>query len=263
MPSSKFGDCYPSQFIQGYTSIVNASSSIAPMFSPLVCPSGWSTAREWDNGYIACCASGFAFHPPDTTADANRPGYGGTCYSNFIDGNTVNLTVYDSASITATAAWVVSTNTDQAYAHPIDGFKLDSVSSSSGQLSGGAIAGITIGAVAGLFIIVLLFWLHRRKRKAAALQQAQSHDASAAHNAIMSPVETSVYGGSTVISPQSEQKELPLSPADQSWATTPASHEYNVTTNITSPDGHTPRYELDGPSLGEMDGGWRGNEMRG
>lgn len=130
-------------------------------------------------------------------------------------------------------------------------------------MSGGAIAGITIGAVAGLFIIVLLFWLHRRKRKAAALQQAQSHDASAAHNAIMSPVETSVYGGSTVISPQSEQKELPLSPADQSWATTPASHEYNVTTNITSPDGHTPRYELDGPSLGEMDGGWRGNEMRG
>lgn len=40
----------------------------------------------------------------------------------------MNLTVYDSASITATAAWVVSTNTDQAYAHPIDGFKLDSVS---------------------------------------------------------------------------------------------------------------------------------------
>lgn len=55
--SSKFGDCYPSQFIQGYTSIVNASSSIAPMFSPLVCPIGWSTAQEWDNGYIACCQS--------------------------------------------------------------------------------------------------------------------------------------------------------------------------------------------------------------
>lgn len=57
VPSSKFGECYPSQFIQGYTSIVNASSSIAPMFSPLVCPVGWQTAREWENGYIACCPS--------------------------------------------------------------------------------------------------------------------------------------------------------------------------------------------------------------
>ncbi len=40
----------------------------------------------------------------------------------------MDVTVYDSESVTATAAWVASTNTDQAYAHPIDGFKLDDVS---------------------------------------------------------------------------------------------------------------------------------------
>ena len=61
VPGTKFGACYPSQFIDGYTSLGNASSSVAPIFSPLVCPSGcplgWHTARTWENGYIACCAA--------------------------------------------------------------------------------------------------------------------------------------------------------------------------------------------------------------
>ena len=61
--------------------------------------------------------------------DPNRPAYGGTCYSAFQQGETVNVTQFDTASLTATATFYASTNTDHAYAHPIEGFKLDSVGS--------------------------------------------------------------------------------------------------------------------------------------
>lgn len=67
-----------------------------------------------------------------------------------------------------------------------------------------------------------------------------------------------------------EQKELPKQPTEHNMAwqnISPASQEYGAMTDITSPTDHrydaAPRYELDGPSLGEMDGGWRGTEMRG
>lgn len=59
LPGLKVDDCYPSQWAAGYTSVVGSSSSIAPMMSPLVCPSGWATQSDdtWTSGYIACCAS--------------------------------------------------------------------------------------------------------------------------------------------------------------------------------------------------------------
>jgi hypothetical protein len=57
VPQSKFPECYPTEFIGGYTSIFNISSSIAPMMSPLVAPIGWHTVKELDNGYIALCPS--------------------------------------------------------------------------------------------------------------------------------------------------------------------------------------------------------------
>ncbi|KAI1451893.1 hypothetical protein F4805DRAFT_473005 [Annulohypoxylon moriforme] len=150
--------------------ISNSSSSVAPLFSPLVCPKGWTAAKTWTNGYIACCASGFLLHPPDTTVDPNRPAYGGTCYSNFQVGQTAEVTAYDSASVTATAEWVASATNDQAYAHPIDGFQeVSDDSTSPAGLSGGAIAGIVVGSVVGLIIILLalLFLLQRYRRKKA------------------------------------------------------------------------------------------------
>lgn len=55
VPGTIVGDCYPTEFIQGYFSELGASSSIAPFFKPLVCPKGWHTAETWANGYIACC----------------------------------------------------------------------------------------------------------------------------------------------------------------------------------------------------------------
>lgn len=59
LPGLKVDDCYPSQWADGYTSLVGSSSSIAPMMSPLVCPSGWTTQSDsaWTSGYMACCAS--------------------------------------------------------------------------------------------------------------------------------------------------------------------------------------------------------------
>lgn len=121
----KVSDCYPSQFMERYTSLVNESSSIAPLMSPLVCPKGWKTAKEWENGYIACCASGYNLAPPSVTSDTDRPAYGGTCYSNFEVGQTVTVTAYDSENVTATVDWVASSTADQAYGHVIDGFALD------------------------------------------------------------------------------------------------------------------------------------------
>lgn len=68
IPGTTQGDCYPSQWIEGYTSVVGASSSIAPLLSPLVCPSGWTTQQDstWSTGYMACCAS-YVLRPPSPT----------------------------------------------------------------------------------------------------------------------------------------------------------------------------------------------------
>ncbi|CAH0056040.1 unnamed protein product [Clonostachys solani] len=199
---SKVTDCYPSQFIKRYTSSFNQSSSMAPLMSPLVCPEGWVTARQWDNAYIVCCASGYQLAPPSTTVDADRPGYGGTCYSNFLVGQTATVTGYNSSMLTATFPWVASSSADQAYAHPIDGFAMDLLASltsssesatstsasasssstlaiatatndssedsstaSSSSISGGAIAGIVIGCLAGLALIILAVFLLIRRRR--------------------------------------------------------------------------------------------------
>ncbi|KAI1134201.1 hypothetical protein F5Y05DRAFT_399652 [Hypoxylon sp. FL0543] len=241
VPGSKFGDCYPSDFIAGYTSVHNASSSIAPMFSPLVCPEGWETAKTWTNGYIACCASGFLLHPPDTTVDPNRPAYGGTCYSTFQADQTVTLTAYDTASVTATATWVASA-TDQAYAHPIDGFQVVSDdSASSSKLSGGAIAGIVVGSVAGfiaiLLAIILLVLRYRRSKLAQYSPEAQQENPPANWN-----------------------KELPTSPTS-GYLQSP-NESTGGTFGSRSPSYRTTqRYELSCPVAHELDSGWKGREL--
>ncbi|KAK8074562.1 Cfem domain protein [Apiospora hydei] len=170
VPGPANGDCYPSEFIQGYTSIANSSSSIAPFFKPLICPVGWSVAQEWENGYIVCCYDGFFFTPPETTAYPDRPGYGGTCYSQFGVGKTVPVTKYGTANVTGTAMFPATRVEDSAYGHPMDGFKVGAGSGQGKGLNGGAIAGIVIGVVLGLAAIALavFFLLRRRKTKQAA-----------------------------------------------------------------------------------------------
>lgn len=54
----KSSDCYPSQWIEQFTSSPGWDMSVAPMMSPLACPSAWTTvATTYINlpGYIACC----------------------------------------------------------------------------------------------------------------------------------------------------------------------------------------------------------------
>lgn len=197
-------DCYPSEFIQGYTSIPGSSSSIAPLLSPLVCPKGWNTILTQED-YIACCASGYQFTPPKSV-DSKRPAYGGTCYSPFTLGQTTTVTLYGLEEISATREWVASRTGDQAFGHVIDGFALDlikstpatssssetgsvtgapvdngsdgSTNSSSSSISGGAIAGIVIGSLAGVAMIIgaAFFFVRRRAQQQGLEQIGQSRD---------------------------------------------------------------------------------------
>ncbi|KAF3001710.1 hypothetical protein E8E14_001720 [Neopestalotiopsis sp. 37M] len=206
VPGTIYPDCYPTEYIDDYTSIANASSSIAPMMSPLVAPENWITAYEQDNGYIALCPSGFLIHMPDDPTDTNRPAYGATCYSDFTAGHTVTVSGYDTQGFTGTGLFSPK-STDQAFAHPIEGKKLtssvtstasttasDSTTSaaqtsatstgsadSSNSVSGGTIAGAVIGSIAGVALIAaaIFFLLRRRKGKGAAATDAggQGHSA--------------------------------------------------------------------------------------
>ncbi|KAI1653229.1 hypothetical protein F4813DRAFT_400257 [Daldinia decipiens] len=252
VPNSKFGDCYPSGYINGYTSVCdqpiqNASSSIAPMFSPLVCPEGWNAARTWSNGYIACCASGFQLHLPDKTVDTNRPAYGGTCYSNFQAGQIATVTAYDNASLTATVEWVASATTDQAYAHPIDGFALSTDSNSTG-LSGGAIAGIVIGVLVVVIAILvgLLFFLRRYRQKRQ--QQAPFDEFQQAQPRQELPQE------------QYSNKEPLVSPST-GYTQSPYTATAGIYEGPTPPYRPAEHYELDSQTPNELDSGWAGGEL--
>ncbi|KAL2436947.1 hypothetical protein ABEF95_015577 [Exophiala dermatitidis] len=192
VPATTASACYPSDWIQWYTS--SGTSSIVPVVSPLICPQGWEEVESWSSSYIACCPSSYQLHNPDVLVDSTRSAYGGTCYSDLTSGQTLTVTGYDTASMTATFTWVASVTNAQVYAHPIDGFQaiLATQTSSSSQivtntpvttspiseppsptpsphstLSGGAIAGIVIASVVGAVFLgagaALLYW---RRRKA-------------------------------------------------------------------------------------------------
>ncbi|EFQ33796.1 uncharacterized protein GLRG_08940 [Colletotrichum graminicola M1.001] len=126
LPNHTISSCYPTEWLDGYASVISSSSSVAPYMSPLVCPDGWNTETStWTDGYIACCASGFTFAGPSSAIDTDRPAYGGTCYSNFELGKTATVTVYNNHMLSTTIAWAASTTPAQAYAHPIDGIAAD------------------------------------------------------------------------------------------------------------------------------------------
>ncbi|KAF2849009.1 hypothetical protein T440DRAFT_400135, partial [Plenodomus tracheiphilus IPT5] len=200
-------NCYPPEFLASYTSVTSKKfgSSIVPVMSPLVCPANFCTVRVTDDNYIACCPSGYSFADPATPSIRDRPYYGGTCYSDFSLSQTVTVTKYDAEGRTYVEPWVETTTTDQAFAHPIDGFaptfpKLgcpggvtsssvslsvsgstaissSSISSTStaigtnssrksSKASSGTIAGAVVGSLAGLVAIVaIIFFLLRRRRQ--------------------------------------------------------------------------------------------------
>ncbi|KAK7547198.1 hypothetical protein IWX49DRAFT_591231 [Phyllosticta citricarpa] len=212
VPGSTFSSCYPSAWIASYSSVEGSTSSIAPLVTPMLCPSGWDTASSVSqgslSGYFACCPTGFHLTLPPTTAVSTRPFYGGTCYSDFTLGDTVTVAKYDSSSFSASIPFTPKA-TDQAFGHPIDGFALGAIiptatgsttataatntsgggaSASSGSaaaqssaassgggssgLSGGAIAGIVIGVVAGVALLALAAWALLRRRRKASTSAA-------------------------------------------------------------------------------------------
>jgi hypothetical protein len=54
-------------------------------------------------------SSEYTLHPPDTTVDPRRPGYGGTCYSDLTVGATYSVTAYDAVGNTNVQPFVAST----------------------------------------------------------------------------------------------------------------------------------------------------------
>ncbi|KAF6790751.1 CFEM domain protein [Colletotrichum musicola] len=143
LPNTTISSCYPTEWVDGYSSVMSKSSSVAPFMSPLVCPSGWnSESSTWANGYVVCCASGFTFAAPTRTVDKDRPGYGGTCYSNFDISQTATVTVYNPESLSTTIQWSPTTTPAQAYAHPIDGIAADyTPGTAAAEVSGTGSAG--------------------------------------------------------------------------------------------------------------------------
>lgn len=173
LPGAAETDCYPPEWIDGYSSASGASSSVVPVASPLVCPSGWATQSDdsWSSGYMACCASyviydprererrvtdkttsGYTLAPPAKTVDKARPAYGGTCYSDFELGQVATVTVYNESALSTTKEWSATTTPAQAYAHPIDGYALDytpSASSTAASKTSGSGSGSGSGSSSG------------------------------------------------------------------------------------------------------------------
>ncbi|KAK8061638.1 hypothetical protein PG994_008004 [Apiospora phragmitis] len=261
VPGPPVANCYPSEFMQGYHSMANSSSSIAPFFKPLVCPQGWYTAQEWPNGYIACCNSGYLLHLPDSTVDPDRPAYGGTCYSQFTVGQTVNVTKYGTASLSGTGKFAATTSVDSAYAHPMDGYKVGAVPVQSGSatpsdpdekngLSGGRHRRHRDWRGGGT-------WRHRRGGLLPlppARQQANQNNTNVTVPPATATTEQAYWPKDATSPSVTEQSHDAASANTPQWQR-PPQHEL-----------HSPHYaaELDNTQFhGELPGNWHGNELRG
>ncbi|KAI1632467.1 hypothetical protein F4809DRAFT_627551 [Biscogniauxia mediterranea] len=200
---STFSSCYPKEFMSEYqTYHINPTTvgSRVPLMSPLICPFGWETLTSIDS-YIACCPTNFLLSPPETTMDANRPAYGGTCYSDWTLGQSSSVSAFGSSSYIGMTLASAKTVPFQVYAHVIDGIVATtaqqthtsssgsdatstststpistdatadtstgaSAPSNSSTLSGGAVAGIVVGVLAGCAIIIIIasFLIIRRRK---------------------------------------------------------------------------------------------------
>jgi hypothetical protein len=139
VPGTTFSDCYPSQYITSFLQLARGVTQAA--FNPLICPVDYSTVATYTSNYIACCPryvlpiyilsirgransriSGYSFTPPETSPPADRPAFGGTCYSPIYEATPIIVTQYGSASLTAITTFSTTVTTAQVYAYPYDGY---------------------------------------------------------------------------------------------------------------------------------------------
>ncbi|KAI0201790.1 hypothetical protein F4808DRAFT_423793 [Astrocystis sublimbata] len=217
--------------------------SLVPLMSPLVCPFGWHGVMTGTAPfYQACCPVGFSLAVPTTALQVqSRPAYGGTCYSDWPQGSSAYVKVYGSASAEEGLSLVAPPTTGyQAYAHIIDGIVVSTSASTSSvgtsetspsrasitgpgspssqastnsassgnskdtSLSPGAIAGIVIGAVAGVVLIALgFFFLARRRRQQSPTEKLAAPEPSPPppKEPATSPIAPSSTVGSPYLSP--------------------------------------------------------------
>ncbi|KAI0532484.1 hypothetical protein GGR58DRAFT_177429 [Xylaria digitata] len=175
VPGTTISNCYPPEFLEYYTTYhVNPTTvgSLVPLMSPLVCPFGWQVVYNKDD-YQACCPVGYGLTPPKTTMDPNRPAYGGTCYSQWPLSSSRYIEVYGSASSSGSILITATTSEFANYAHVIDGIAVSTSTSPPAQredskhtsLAPGAIAGIVVGVVAAISLLIAGFYLYARRRR--------------------------------------------------------------------------------------------------
>jgi len=148
-------------------------------------------------GRLTICSGwdGFAAAPD---APSDRPAFGGTCFTNIYN-VPIQITSYDNSAVKASSIFTATNTNDQAFAYPYEGFALGvavlasttgssqatatSTSASlpfgetgtgSGEMKSGAVAGLVIGSITAVFLLVavVVFALNYRHKR---LTDRRSH----------------------------------------------------------------------------------------
>ncbi|KAN0117867.1 hypothetical protein V8E51_003844 [Hyaloscypha variabilis] len=188
VPGTTISSCYPDQFMSSF--LLQAGGVTQAPFEPLVCPEGYSTIGPFTSNYIACCPSGWDGFAPASDPPSGRPAFGGTCFTNIYN-VPIQITSYDDSAIQASSIFTATGTSDQAFAYPYEGFALgvavlasttnpslaaatsetstpfEETGTGPGGMSHGAVAGIVLGCIITVFLLVALvvFALNYRHKR--------------------------------------------------------------------------------------------------
>lgn len=141
-------------------------------------------------GRLTIC-SGWDGFAAASDAPPDRPAFGGTCFTNIYN-VPVQITSYDDSAIKASSIFTATNTNDQAFAYPYEGFALgvavlasmtgssqatatstpaslpfDDTGAGSGGMKSGAVAGLVIGSITAVFLLVAVvaFSLNYRHKR--------------------------------------------------------------------------------------------------